>query len=70
MILTLLELRLMPDASEREDASSPLTKLAPTFPPPPPTPIPEPETDGNINVELVEARDCQDVERVPFQDVK
>ena len=59
MILT-LELRLMPDASLSEDASS-LTKLAPTLPP---------ETEGNINVELVDARDCQDVERVPFQDVK
>ena len=63
-----LELRLMPDASLREEASSlvpKLTAMAPPAPLPPP-----PETEGNINVELVEARDCQEVERVPLQDVQ
>ena len=47
-----------------EDASS-LPKLVPL-----PVPLTLPETDGNINVEFVEARDCQDVDKAPFQDVQ
>ena len=60
-----LELRLIPDASLREEASSLVPKLTDMAPP---APLPPPE--GSINVELVEARDCQEVERVPLQDVQ
>ena len=54
-----LELRLMPEASDREDASSLYPMLEA-----------ERAVVGTIRVDDVEVRDCQEVERAPFQGVK